>query len=183
MIITANDIRKIKPIAQNIVDPTRIEPYISNAETLDVIPALKPLIFKQLEEKKAQNGAIPYTFKLENGAEKTIEKAEFDGIFTNIFYNNDKNYSQGLTEAIAYLAYSRFIPNNAINATAFGTKIKTTEFSEDVSDTTLFRQANEAKKIGLEYLNQVIKYLTYLGLYPNKCEVNTVHVKKFKAIG
>ena len=183
MIITANDIRKVKPIATNIVDIARIEPYISNTEVLDVMPALKTLIFKQIEEKRVQNDQNDKVFDLENGAKKTIKKADFDAIFIPIFYNDNKNYSQGLVEATAYLAYSRFLPNNVINATAFGIKIKNTEFSSDVPEASMYRQVNEARKIGLEYLNQVIKYLTYLGLYSNTCEPNKVIIKRFKAIG
>ena len=46
-----------------------------------------------------------------------------------------------------------------MNATAFGIVVKQGQFSETVDEKTIVRTANDAEKIGLEYLRQVVDYI------------------------
>ena len=60
---------------------------------------------------------------------------------------------------MGYLVYSRFIRNQNVNATAFGIVQKQGQFSDVVDEKTIVRTANDAEKIGLEYLRQVVDYI------------------------
>lgn len=182
MIIKPNDIREVRPIANNIVDVLRLEPYISDAETLDVMPALTPLLYKQFESIGNSIETDTVDINDNYGHVVTLTKEQYNSIFIPTFYKEDKCYSQGLVDGIGYLAYSRFVKNNAVNVTAFGVVFKKTANSEPVDEATLFRMANEAKKIGAEYINQTLGYIKSLGLIKS-CDPNRLKVKKFKRIG
>lgn len=182
MIGKANYMRQIRQIANNIVDFTRIDPYIEEAETLTVMPAITPVLYKILDENPFEEVEEGITLIDAYGNEVLLTKDEYKNIFLHCYYNNMKNYSQGLIEAISYLAYSRMLKNQAVNVTSFGVKIKTTNFSSEVDESTLFRMTNEANKIGIIYLNQTIDYLKFLGLL-KPCNAKKIRIHKFKAIG
>lgn len=50
MILNSNDIRNVRPIAENINDPARLEPYIREAETLRLIDAIGANLYRWLDE-------------------------------------------------------------------------------------------------------------------------------------
>lgn len=161
MIIKPEDIRKVRAIAKNIEDLQRIEPYIEETEKLDVIPVIGAELYKKIDD----------------------DSSEFNELLNGGYYNNDTCYFEGLISAIAYLSYSRFVINNAVNVTAFGVVFKQTQFSEKVDEATLFRHANETKKIGFEYLSQCYEYLKFKGYFDNCCKTKIIGKRKFKAIG
>ena len=68
-----------------------------------------------------------------------------------------------------------------VNATAFAIVTKKSEFSENVDEKTIVRIANDAEKIGLEYLKQCVDYLNY-GKQANEKRIFKGKTK-FKAIG
>lgn len=159
MIATANDMRLIRPIANNIEDYERIDPYIEEAEKLFIIPAIGAELYKKIDTDRSY-----YKELLKGG-----------------YYNDDKCRFEGLIYAICYLAYSRFVKNNMVNVTAFGLKYKNTQYSENVEERTLIRHANEAEKAGQEYLRQCIEYLRFIN---TGCCKHPIKMKrKFKSIG
>lgn len=192
-IIKPDDIRKIRPIAENMIDCKRIESYIREAETLDLIPLIGANLYQQFTQNDFLN-------KLNtNGGFQVItnsgSKIFLTPLWWNQFINGDYytckcscnpeeiRRSEGLASAIAYLAYSRMLPNQPINVTSFGVVRKTTEFSDPVDEKTLLRAVNEAKKIGLEYMRQAIDHLRCEG-YLDECKkIRINRYKKFKAIG
>lgn len=181
MIGKANYMRQIRPIANNIVDFSRIDPYIEEVETLTIMPEITPILYKILDENPFEDVENGITLSDAYGNQILLSAAEYKTIFMPCYYDGMKSYSQGLIEAISYLAYSRMLKNQSVNVTAFGVKVKNTNFSSDVEEGTIFRMANEAQKIGLVYLNQTIDYLKFLGLLKPCNEKINVH--KFKAIG
>ena len=159
MIIDFEDIRSVRPIAENLLDEKRLKPYIVEAESLYLKPVFGIALFKNIEDNKDE-----YMLLLNGGA-----------------YNEDKSYLEGLRIAVGYLAYSRFLINNPVNVTAFGVVQKTTQYSEPVDEKTLVRASNDAKKIGEEYLRQCVEYLKFKGLL-DSCKPIKVR-NKFKSIG
>lgn len=97
------------------------------------------------------------------------------------YYDNDTKHFVGLSEAMGYLSYSRMVRNQSVNVTAFGMVQKISEHSEAMSDKAISRTADDAEKIGLEYLNQCVEYLKFI----EKLECDNVVIKrrKFKTIG
>lgn len=186
-IITAEDIRKVRPIAENLHDVKRITPYIREVESLDVMQAIGVSLYKQITEwDNSTNETI--TINVGSG-KKTLSSEEWAKFLNGGFYtcgecacSDDTKYSGGLLAAISYLAYARMLPNQPLNVTAFGAVQKTTNFSEPVDEKTLFRASNEARKIGLEYLAQSVEHLRCEGFIDCRKRM-TARYRKFKAIG
>ena len=161
MIITPEDIRRIRPIAENVNDQKRLVPYIEECEKLFLLPAIGAAVYKQLDSQD----------KPEN----------FDVLMDGGYYDNDTKYFCGLRQAMGYLVYSRFARNQNVNATAFGFTQKNSQFSDPVDDKTVVRIANDAEKVGLGYLKGCIEYLNFGKAHDER---KTFTVKsKFKSIG
>lgn len=194
-IIKPEDIRKVRPIAENIIDIKRIEPYIYEAETLNLMPAIGVGLYQQFTSDSFNHemqsiGKVIIETNGGNNIELTSEKWEklLDGGYytcENCSCDSDKKkYSAGLRAAISYLAYAKMLPNQPINITAFGVVRKTTTLSEPVEEKALFRATNEAKKIGLEYLRQSVDHIRCEG-FIDDCKKGKPDKRyvKFKAIG
>ena len=228
MILNSNDIRNVRPIAENINDPARLEPYVREAETLRLVDAIGANLYRWLDETDFSGpgpfqyggvtiteGLVPitksrYTAAMEDRYydepdfsgdgtitedqglitedrvlttedrvlitedrvlttedqvtkdQVTITKDQYTAVMEGGYYDGGR--SEGLKVAIAYIAYSRFIVNNPINATAFGVRYKDGEFSTRVEDNIIIRSSNEARNIGEAYLEKAINHLKALRL-------------------
>lgn len=202
MILNSNDIRNVRPIAENINDPARLEPYIREAETLRLMDAIGANLYRWLDETDFsgpgpfQYGGVTitkskvvttrdrYTADMEDRYydetdfsgdgtitedqvpvtedQVSITKDQYTAVMEGGYYDGGR--SEGLKVAIAYIAYSRFIVNNPINATAFGVRYKDGEFSTRVEDNIIIRSSNEARNIGEAYLEKAINHLKALRL-------------------
>lgn len=192
MIITPNDIRKVRPIANNIEDIARIEPYIDNAEKLDILPEIGASLYKQFDEAVKLN-----VFQIKGGIniitnsskEILLTSSQWDEFLNGAYYNCDDcgcdglRHSEGLIAATAYLAYSRLLPNHPVNVTAFGIVKKLGPLSEPIDEKTLYTAANSAKKIGLEFLRQTVDHLRCKGFIDECRKIDNKRYRKFKVIG
>lgn len=156
MLVTFEDMQAVRPIANNI-DRARVMPYIAETEELVIIPLLPGGLYENLI---ADPDSEENKFLLDGG-------------------NRNDTRLVGLKKAIAYIAYSRFIVNNQLNATPLGVRLKDSPLSTDVSDNVLFRVANQAEATGKVFLQQVVDYLKTNGCEPEK----RVAKSKFKVIG
>ena len=148
MIASINDIKEIRPIADNI-PLNRITIYLKEAENLYVIPLFGASLFKKISESQD----------------------DYTTLFVGGFYDNNKHYFEGLRKSIAYIAYSKMILNQDFNVTAFGTMFKNNEYSEHSNEKTLLRISNDALSIGIRYLDDCVEYLKYIKLLPC-CNIN-----------
>jgi hypothetical protein len=193
-IIKPEDIRKVRPIAENLRDEKRIAPYIRETEQLDIMPAIGVSLYKQISEENfietlTTHSNIPIVTN--NGKVIILKESDWNKFVDGDYFTcddcsciNDKiRYSAGLRATVAYLAYARMLPNQPLNVTAFGVVQKTTNLSEPVDEKTLFRASGEARKIGLEYLRQSVDYLKCLGLIGDCTNTVTRRYRKFIAIG
>ena len=156
MILNSNDIRNVRPIAENINDPARLEPYIREAETLRLVDAIGANLYRWLDETDF-SGPGPFQY-----GDVAITKDQYAAVMEGGYYDGGR--SEGLKIAIAYIAYSRFVVNNPINPTAFGVRYKDGEFSTRVEDNILIRSSNEARNIGEAYLEKAINHLKAMQL-------------------
>ena len=172
-IISSDDIRKVRPIAENVLDFKRIDPYIREVEQLDVMPEIGISLYQQITDESftqslTENGSAVITV---NGTDITVTREQWEKVTGGGYYTcgdcdcgqDGTRYSAGLTAAVAYLSYARALPNMPLNVTALGVVQKSSPHSEPVDDATLFRAAGEARKIGLEYLRQSAGHLRCLG--------------------
>lgn len=161
MIATVDNIKSVRPISENIDATKRIQPYILEVENLIIRPALGALKYKNIEANKTD---VANKLILEGG-----------------YYDGDTKYLNGLYQAIGYLAYSRLVRNNNVNVTAFGVSEKLSQFSDKVDEKVLLSVANDAEKVGKQYLNECLEYLQF------DDSENKIYNKRFgsriKAIG
>lgn len=162
MLVTPNDIRKHRPVADNLDDARRLETYIAEVENLTVIPALGAELYSDVDQN-------PQSHQL---------------LLSGGFYADGKRHFAGLKAAVSLLAYARFVLNNNINVTPFGVREKVALDSDPVTDKSLIRHANEAENTGLAYLNQCLDYLRWLN-GGSLCDGSVSRIKSptFKVIG
>lgn len=166
MILKPDDLRKCRPIAENINDNARLVPYISEAETLRLQDVLGASLYSFLDPQEDNDN---YTFEPDHGDPVTITEEELKIIYWGGYWKDNcgnGQYCPGLKPATAYLAYARFLMNNPLNPTAFGVVYKNGEFSTGADTKETARAASEAEKIGEAYLMKCVLYLKYLGLMP-----------------
>ncbi len=166
MILKPEDIRKVRPVAENLNDPARLVTYIREAETLRLVDAIGADLYDWLDTGNFI-GDGPYQYTRPDGDTVSITKEEYAVLMGGGYFadgRGGRGRTEGLLTAIAYTAYARFIMNNPINATAHGVVFKAGEFSTKVDDVVLVRNSNEARKIGEAYLDGVVKCLGAYGL-------------------
>lgn len=160
MIITVEDIKKHRPVADNLDEARRLNTYIKEAENLYIVPNLGAKLYKDISEHPEN-----HTILLDGG-----------------YYNEDKCYFEGLKAALSLLAYARFVKNNELNVTPFGIKFKVGMDSGQMDNAYLIRHANEAENTGLSYLKGCVDYVKF-----NEADCCKDHslktVKKYKVIG
>lgn len=169
MILNPDDLRSVRPIAQNINDPDRITPYIKEAESLRLVDLLGATLYKWLSETDF-SGEGPFTYIRDDNEQIELTTEDISTLMSGGYYIDSCGKGQmtdGLKIGIAYLAYSRFVINNPINPTAFGVRYKNGEFSTEVEDNVLVRSAAETKKIGEAYLAKAIEHIKSLELLPS----------------
>lgn len=160
MIVTFEDIKNVRPIASNI-DETKFAPYIGEAETLHVIPLIGAKLYKELSTTPAGNEMLL------NGG----------------YYDGDNQHCVGLTTAIAYLAYARFIINSNISVTAIGAMLRSGEHSTPTSTSSIAMASKDAERVGLEYLRQCSDYLNWKNKGAAVTEVKRKRRTIIKVIG
>lgn len=165
MIVDFSDIKNIRHIADNVNDEKRLYPYMVETENIWIIPAIGIELCQEIEKDKCKYS------ELLNG-----------GVYDKTNCETGKGYFEGLKQAVAYLAYSRFVRNHDVFVTASGIKQKMGEYSEPASEASIKRIANESEKIGKQYLNNCIDYLKAKG-YIDSCCSKRKNTSKFKVIG
>lgn len=165
MILKPDNIRKVRPVAENLNDPVRLVTYIREAETLRLVDAIGADLYNWLDTGDF-SGDGPYTYIRPDKDAVSITKEQYSILTDGGYFSEGcgNGRTEGLITAVAYIAYARFIMNNPINATAHGVVYKNGEFSSKVDDIALVRNSNEARKIGEAYLEGVVRCLTAYGL-------------------
>lgn len=182
MIITTDNIRQVRPIAQNIDDVARIEPYIREAEALNVMPVIGADVYRFLDTTDFSVGES-WTFVNKRGESIAIDRAQYEALIYGGYYESDcgGGHSLGLAAACAYYAYGRAVMNNQVNVTSFGVVRKRSDFSEPVDSGILIQVSREAQKLGDEVLRQVVEQLRTYGMLCD-CGVEKIR-RKWVSIG
>ena len=138
MIRTVNDIRNVRQVARNI-DDSRVEIYIREAESLDILPAV---------------GAEEYD-RLTAGTPDPELSGDEQLLLSGGTYEDEggvKHRFEGLKVALAYLAYARFVRNHQLNVTPFGVVYKDGDESGQTDIRAIAAASKDAERIGQEYL-------------------------------
>jgi hypothetical protein len=169
---TPEYVRAVRPISENVNDAKRLVPYIDECEKLYILPALGAKQYLAIDTAIANSIKETDPVPLTDDLKKLLDGGYYDG---------ENQHCEGLKKAMGYLVYSRFVRNQNVNATAFAIVTKKSDFSENVDEKTIVRIANDAEKIGLEYLKQCVDYLNF-GKKSNEKRIFKGKTK-FKAIG
>jgi len=154
MIITVNDIRKVRQVAKNI-DDSRVEIYIREAESLDILPAVGAEEYDRLTAATPDPALSEDEQLLLSGG--TYEDA--GGV---------KRRFEGLKAALAYLAYARFVRNHQLNVTPFGVVFKDGDESTQTDVRAIAAASKDAERIGQEYLAGAMAF--WKGRNPSGCK-------------
>lgn len=182
MITSIECIRRVRPVAQNIDGINRLEPYLREAEKLNVLPQIGAAVYRWLDETDF-SGDGPWTFAAGDNRSATITREQHEELLFGGYYDNgcEKGYSMGLATAVAYYAYSRAVLDNQVNVTSFGVVQKRSEFSTPIDAGTLRAVSAEARKLGDEVTREVLAHLRALGLVT--CCHRPKRVMRYMSVG
>ncbi|RCH53949.1 hypothetical protein DJ568_15530 [Mucilaginibacter hurinus] len=133
-LITINDIKAIRQIAQAINNPARIEPLIQEAQQSEVKRLLGPELLYDL---------------LKNSGD-----AKYQDLLNGKQYTNKRGHDvrlEGLKVVIAYFTYARFILSDNLKHTDAGFVVKQTQFSEAASQQHIMAKYQDARSMALAY--------------------------------
>ncbi len=144
-LITTEDIKKFRPTAE--LDDERINPYIIEAQNIDLMEVLGEAFFYDLMLNFDDSVATNYAQyqKLLNGETYVV--------------GTDTKYFEGIKPIVCYFTLAKFVVANPINITRFGFKVEA-EARVGGYDTTLVKRfVDDLKSAGITYQNKATKYL------------------------
>jgi hypothetical protein len=147
LLITFNDFSAYKDISRNIDKNKDLEPYILQAQRMDLEPLLGNAFYLDVFTKTLYPVGSPAT-------------NEYDDLVNGVTYSDGTNTIQyyGLKPIIIYYSYARFIDNNDFRVTKYGNRIKENEFSSNAGSQTQ-RHVNNARSSAKYYVDNLINYL------------------------
>lgn len=144
-LITQDDIKRFRPTAE--LDDKRINPYILEAQILDLKPVLNDALFYDL------------LLKFDDSNDSSYEKYNelLNGkVYT---YNAQTIFFAGVKAMLSYYALARFIVGNPVQITRMGVVTKINAQSEPASPQVINGAVNELRSAAITYQNEVIKFL------------------------
>lgn len=148
LLITFNDFQVYKDISININKSKDLEPYILQAQRMDLQPILGAAFYYDVIQKTLYPVGSPTT-------------GEYNNLVDGVVYNDGTNDIQyyGLKPLIVYYSYARFIDNNDFRVTKFGNTVKQTDYSQTASSGMTQKHVNSARSAAKFYQTNLIDYL------------------------
>ena len=138
-LVIYSDFAAYREISVNVDSAKRIDPYVVEAQELDLRPFLGDVFYQEILSSPST-----YATLLDGGT----------------YAYGDYNYTfKGLKAALVYLSYARFVNNDDVKSTPAGLKRKITNESEFLSEKTLARIVANAREIAAAYLDQCKTFL------------------------
>ena len=144
-LITKTDIKTYRPTAE--LDDARINPFIIEAQNMDLRPVLNDVLFYDFITK--------FNVTLDPMYAK-YQKLLNGGTYT---YNSQTIYFDGVKAMLSYYALARFVVANPVNVTRMGVAIKTLQQSEPADAATIKYFVNDLRGTAIGYQNQIIQFL------------------------
>lgn len=145
LLITISDFAGYPAISSNTNVVKKLNPYIGEAQVLDLLPILgQELYWDLIADFEASPSLVNYS-DLFNGSEYTIN---------GVTYKH-----QGLKPALCYFTYARYRMNANEEETASGLVTKNNPYSEPASEKSISRRVDQARSAAFAYMEPVIKFL------------------------
>lgn len=145
LLIEISDFTPYPAISANTNVVKKLNPYIGEAQKLDLLPMLGQRLYWALVEDFAASPSLSEYGDLFNGSEYTIAGETYK--------------HEGLKPVLCYLAYARYRMNANAEETATGIKIKDNPYSEPASEKEIARRVDQARSAAFAYMEPVIKFL------------------------
>jgi hypothetical protein len=163
-IITVQDIKAIRPTAE--LDQDRIDPFIKEAQDLDLRPILGDGLYYDFMTKYFVTGDAMYS------AYQNLLKG------VAYTYNGQTVYFDGLKPLLANFTLARFVQNNQVNVVRYGIVSKVNQQSQPVDGQVIRQVVNELRSNAMTYKNQVDTFLlnnqtTYTKYIGSNTSLNT----------
>lgn len=144
-IISLEDIAFVMPISE--IDQERIDPYILDAQELDLRPVLNDALYADFMAKYNISTDPMYA------AYQNLLKG------TTWTLNGVTVQFGGVKPMLARYALARFIPINGLNLTRYGNHRKLNDKSEAVDQSSITYIVNNVRSAAIGYQNQVTAFL------------------------
>jgi len=151
LLISPADFRQYKNLSPNINTAEDLQPYIIEAQRLDVLPFLGAALYYDLVNTYPYP-AVAVADPLVTNYTPLVEGETYEK-------NGDTVYFWGLKPVIVYYTYRRFIHNLHNRVTRHGVVKQNTTYSERVDGLQLKELMNEAQSNAIAYQEQAHDYL------------------------
>jgi hypothetical protein len=160
LLISLSDFNGYPAISANTNVVKKLNPYIEEAQKLDLLPMLGSRLYWALIADFEASPSLAEYGDLFNGSEYTI---------------NGKTYKhEGLKPVLIYLTYARYRMNANEEETATGLVVKNNPYSEAASEKAIARRVDQARSAAFAYMEPVIKFLndnsSDYPLWENECK-------------
>ncbi len=133
MLIDKTEIAKHRELSRGVRDD-KINPYIQDAEMLDLKPLIGSELFYDMSENRTD--------------------AKYVALLEPVEYKH-----QGLNKVLSLFAYARYVLFGSFTDTAFGFVQKSTQDSQPVGNEFKRNIHTKDKQAAMSYLSEVIKYI------------------------
>lgn len=140
-LITKTEIAKYREISKSLRDE-KINPYIDDAEFLDLRPMLGASLYHDLVANKAD---AKYVELMEGG---------------DYQYNGETYYFPGLEKVLCLFAYARYVMFGSNTDTSFGFVQKSNQDSTPVPDITKKTIYTKDRQAAVEYFAEIAAFLS-----------------------
>ncbi|WP_129714670.1 DUF6712 family protein [Pedobacter sp. SYP-B3415] len=140
LLITTADIREIRPIAQAIDDINKVEPFIAEAQQVE----LKDLL------------GVEFFYAV------LASPDSYQTLLSGGTYNTSQGHAiafNGLKTVLAYFSYARFLMNDNMKHTNAGFVNKVNQFSQPASQSQITAKYQDARSMAFSHWSDVILYL------------------------
>ncbi|RKD19015.1 hypothetical protein BCY91_14150 [Pelobium manganitolerans] len=181
LLITVDNIRDIRAIAESVDDVDRLDPYISEAQQVE----LKELMGVEFFYHMLMLISDYYNKKKEDPDYiSTPEEELYLKLLKGGEYLTAQGHSvrfSGLATVLSYFSYARLLMNDNMKHTNGGFVVKKTEFSDPASANMIIKRHQDARSMALSHWADVTMYLDQkrsdYPLWRMGCKARTNNIK------
>jgi hypothetical protein len=144
-LISIEDFTDYPAICANVNVAKKFNPYVSEAQMLDLLPALGQELYWDLVTDFEASPSLSVYGDLFNGSEYTVDGITYKHL--------------GLKPVLIYFTYARYRMNAQEEETATGLVVKNNPYSEPASEKSVARRVDQARSAAFAYMVPVIKFL------------------------
>ncbi|QJD95164.1 hypothetical protein HH214_04350 [Mucilaginibacter robiniae] len=149
-IIAPSIFQQYEDISVNI-KPERLKVFIKKAQELDLKPFLGHALYYELIKWFTADGILSDNMP-----------PKYQDLYKGCTYTDPQGYEiiyEGLTPAMVYFTFARFIESNAVHYTPTGPVIKRYDNAEPLSASAIVKLVQQQRSIANAHVNEVEKFL------------------------